>query len=111
MFKALGMLNCRKHWRYRMPATLRCISHIATIVCPTMPYWATSIATAGNPRIITILVATAAFTAAFAAIITHFHTKTMRQQLYLHQQDDCPDYTPPANVVDIHSAAPDQPQA
>ena len=111
MFKTPGMLHCRKHWRYRMPATLRFMSHIDTIVCPTLPYWATSIATAGNPRMITILAATAAFTAAFAAIITHFHTKAMRQQLYLHQQDDCSDHTPPANVVAIQSAAPDQSQA
>lgn len=111
LLKTPGMLQCRKHWRYRMPDSFRWIARIATIVCPNLPYWATSIAATGNPRFITILVATAAFTAVFAVIMTHFQTKTMRQQLYLHQQDDCSSYAPPDNVVTLPSAAPDQPTA
>ena len=74
-----------------------------------LPYWATSITTAGQPPLATSVVAAAVFTAAFAAIITHLHTKAIRRQFDLHQQDDCPNDGLPFNAM-IQDTVVDEPE-
>ena len=90
VFKTPHMRSCFKHWRYQMPDSLRWISRVATILCPTTPFWATNIIMNGTPDLATSIFATIFCTAAVAAVSTRFHNRAMQQQFNLHRLHECP---------------------
>ena len=101
VFKTPNLRHCLKHWRYKMSSSIRGTCRIATIICPTLPYWATAVVSVGAPDLTNSIIATAVFTAGCSVVINHYQIKEMLRQFDLHQNDGCPNNIAEPSVLVI----------